>query len=471
MRREPQNDYQIESLIGKGCFASVYKATCLADKSSVAIKMINIQRLGNSSLTAALNEIRILSSLDCPYIVKYYESFIAKSESQLWIVMELLEGGDLADLIDKTLVSKTPINEKVLWTYFIQALMGLKSLHHLGIIHRDLKPNNIFLTGDKKSIKIGDMNASKIVDKAFTRTMVGSPGYLAPEIWRSQPYNLTCDSFALGCAIFELASGNLPFQAESLPEMKANILAGNPNKLPKQYSAELQIIIDKCLSKFSSLRPTATQLLEDVIVRRKIRDIGLPRQKQQPTKIVSSLIKIPKQRALLNKSLPNSRPASPPKKVKIEVNKKSGKTYLNVLKNSSLYRSHTDGLSSHSKITNFQSVRTAPSKNQKTILESSIVIDQSIPDKFISINNEKLFNSDIGYPIQNKPYIPISNSSKYDSYQNATTKPMFCYNVLASKVKKNPLKGDGSLVKSDISHKYQTENPRSRSPNLKTSRM
>jgi serine/threonine protein kinase len=333
MRKEPQNSYKIESLIGKGSFASVYRAKCLADHSSVAIKIISIQRLGNTSLTAALNEVRILSSVDSPYVVKYLESFVDKTESQLWIVMELLEGGDFGDLINESLSSKIELTEKQVWIYFIQCLMGLKALHKLGIIHRDLKPKNIFLTRNRNQIKIGDMNVSKILDKAYTRTMVGSPGYLAPEIWRSQPYNLTCDSFSLGCTIFEIASGQLPFSASTLPELKANILNNPPLRLPIQYSQDLQNVIEKCLTKISSVRPTADQILNDATVRRKIRDLGITKPIFQPSKALASLIEIPKNKLQLNQSLPGiSRSQSPLKRPQLDVKPKLGKTYITVLK-------------------------------------------------------------------------------------------------------------------------------------------
>jgi serine/threonine protein kinase len=461
MKEEPENHYKIENIIGKGSFASVYRATRLIDKSSVAIKMISIKRLGNAALSAALNEIRILSSLNCPYIVKYHESFIDKSETQLWIVMELLEGGDLAELINKSLLTKTPIREKQIWIYFIQALMGLKSLNHLGIIHRDIKPNNIFLTGDKKTIKIGDMNASKILDKTFTRTLVGSPGYIAPEVWRSQPHNLSCDSFALGCAIFELASGHLPFQAESLSEMKAQILAENPRKLPQQYSSELQIIIGRCLSKFSSLRPNATQLLDDVLVKKKIRELCIPRQKLQESKMVGSFIKIPKQRVLLNKSLPNSRPSSPHTRSKIEVSEKSGHTYLNVLRDVSFYSSQTDGICSSSKITSLQSIKQTSLRNKQIVAKNSISIDQHN-----SVNNRKLFQSGIGSADRDKNGLPIFKFSRFETYQNSPSKQMFCYESLAGKLQRSPLKIPTSQ-NGDLSQKYLTNNPRTQSPNLR----
>ena len=187
MRKDPQKFYKLEEIIGKGAHATVYRAISLEEKKTVAIKIINILRLNDTALAAALNEIRILSSIDNPYIVQYLDSFIDKDQSQLWIVMELMEGGDLNQLIETAITQKKTISEKTIWTFVIQLLIGLKALHNLNIIHRDLKPGNIYLTADRLTIKLGDMNVSKVTDFSFAQSLIGSPAYLAPEVWLMRP--------------------------------------------------------------------------------------------------------------------------------------------------------------------------------------------------------------------------------------------------------------------------------------------
>ncbi len=101
MNKEPLKLYELYEVIGNGTFAAVHRAKSLLTGQIVAIKIMNILRVGDEDLNAALNEIRILSFIKNPYVVEYYESFIEKSQGQLWIVMELLEGGDLGKLIER----------------------------------------------------------------------------------------------------------------------------------------------------------------------------------------------------------------------------------------------------------------------------------------------------------------------------------------------------------------------------------
>jgi NIMA (never in mitosis gene a)-related kinase len=270
MQKDPQKHYLLQDLIGKGTYASVYRAVSTETKRIVAIKIVNILRVSDADLSAALNEIRILSSINNPYIVQYHESFIDRTQSQLWVVMELMEGGDLAQLIEQNeKLNKNP-SEKLVWTFFIQALLALKALHSLNIIHRDLKPGNVYLSADKKSIRLGDMNVSKVVDFQFAKSLIGSPAYLAPEVWKMQPYTNNCDIFSLGCSIYEFATFQLPFNGDNMVELKNGILNQKPIKLPSKYSSELQTIITKCLTKIPDVRPTAKQMLEDPIVKEKM---------------------------------------------------------------------------------------------------------------------------------------------------------------------------------------------------------
>ena len=304
MRKDPQKLYKLEEMIGKGAHASVYKATSLDEKKTVAIKIINILRLNDTALAAALNEIRILSSIDNPHIVQYFDSFIDKDQSQLWIVMELMEGGDLNGLIESAISSKKQISERIVWTFLIQALMGLKALHNLNIIHRDLKPGNVYLTADRQSLKLGDMNVSKVTDFSFAQSLIGSPAYLAPEVWLMKPYTNTCDVFSLGCLIFELASFKLPFDAENMAELRNNIINQAPVKLPSNYSSELQSILNKCLLKNPDVRPTAHQLLDNQVIKRKAKELGIVLSEIEYNDTLAEIIPVPKNRFLLNLKLP-----------------------------------------------------------------------------------------------------------------------------------------------------------------------
>ena len=144
-----------------------------------------------------------MARFDCPYIVKYYDSFI-QNNRKINIVMECCEHGDLHKLLRKR---KDPVDEAKnkylsenrVWSFFIQICIGLYSMHFQKILHRDLKTLNIFLTRDNK-IKIGDLGVAKILESLenFATSKVGTPYYLSPEVCEDRPYNNKSDIWSLG---------------------------------------------------------------------------------------------------------------------------------------------------------------------------------------------------------------------------------------------------------------------------------
>ena len=106
-----------------------------------------------------------------------------------------------------------------------QVTMGLRALHDLKINHRDIKPANIFLNKDG-SVKLGDMNVSKVADKGLLKTQTGTPFYASPEVWRDEPYNYKSDIWSLGCVFYELCSLRPPFRANDMDELYRKVIKG-----------------------------------------------------------------------------------------------------------------------------------------------------------------------------------------------------------------------------------------------------
>mmetsp|Transcript_52740 Transcript_52740/g.72252 ORF Transcript_52740/g.72252 Transcript_52740/m.72252 type:complete len:97 (-) Transcript_52740:213-503(-) len=89
---------------------------------------------------------------------------------------------------------------------------GLQALHDLKIVHRDIKSANIFLTKDG-TVKLGDLNVSKVAKKGMLKTQTGTPYYASPEVWQDQPYDQKSDIWSLGCVLYEMCSLQPPFKA------------------------------------------------------------------------------------------------------------------------------------------------------------------------------------------------------------------------------------------------------------------
>lgn len=267
-----KKNYELQARIGEGTYATVYKARRLSDSESVAVKIINVFKMNRKKIENALNEVRIICAIDHPNVVGYHEAFLDEHNKDLYIVMEYVGGGDLNDRIRLLKQSKSFLPEKLLWKYAIQIMQGLKALHDRKIIHRDIKPGNIFVSEDLLTLKIGDLNVSKIMrNRAMTATVIGTPYYLAPEIWKNAMYDYRCDVFSFGCVLYEVSALRVPFQGNSIAELFKKIEYSKVPNLPKQYSTGYFDFILLCLTRNMRQRPTVEKLLRSpAVVRRKM---------------------------------------------------------------------------------------------------------------------------------------------------------------------------------------------------------
>ena len=201
--------YNEISLIIKDEIKQVYFAEKKENHQKVIIKQISLVKLDEKLKKMAKDEGIILSELEHPNIINWYEFNLEKDKET--IIMEYGEGGDLSQKISEQKKKNEPFTEKQIIDWFIQICEGVKYIHDKQIIHRDLKPNNIFLTKDNK-IKIGDFGLAKTL--AFqnqAKTNVGAPAYLSPEILNDQPYDYKSDIWNLGIILYELTQLKHPF--------------------------------------------------------------------------------------------------------------------------------------------------------------------------------------------------------------------------------------------------------------------
>jgi serine/threonine protein kinase len=178
------------------------------------------------------------------------------------IVTEFARGGDLAAKIKRNLDRKERLDEEVIWRFFIQICQGLQALHASKVIHRDIKSANIYLI-DAKHVAIGDFGISKVLkcSTAMATTQIGTPYYMAPEIWSNQRYNEKCDVWALGVVLYEMAALRHPFLGATERSLRDRVMKGVYDPLPPCYSTGLRDVMRLLLSVDPRQRPSMDQVL------------------------------------------------------------------------------------------------------------------------------------------------------------------------------------------------------------------
>ena len=191
--------------------------------------------------------------------------------------MEYADGGDLSMKIKAQNGNLFPEDKILDW--FTQVCLAIKHIHDRKILHRDIKSQNIFLMKDGK-VKLGDFGIAKCLDQTIdkAKTYVGTPYYLSPEIINSQPYGFQSDIWSLGVLLYEMCALKMPFDASNLPQLYMKIINCNYQPLNNKYSEGLKNLIRDMLNETSVRRPTISKILENPIIKPRIKKFLNDRQ-------------------------------------------------------------------------------------------------------------------------------------------------------------------------------------------------
>jgi hypothetical protein len=246
--------YRIDRLLGSGGMGRVYAATHLLVRRRVALKLPTFGAPRADVVSLMIREARAAARIEHPNVATVLDAAV---EGEVpYIVIELLEGEDLAHHIDR--LGKVPA--RIAADYALQAMEGVAAAHARGIVHRDLKPGNIFVsaTADGPLIKVLDFGISKLRDDVITRSMsggealVGTPAYMAPEQLREpSKVDERSDVWAMGVILYELLCGRRPY-AGSLIELIAELLHKAPTPIrmvDPSVDPALARVIERCLEK------------------------------------------------------------------------------------------------------------------------------------------------------------------------------------------------------------------------------
>ncbi|KAB5527267.1 hypothetical protein DKX38_021114 [Salix brachista] len=229
-------DYVLGSRIGRGSFAVVWRSRHRFSGLQVAVKEIDKKLLSPKVSENLLKEISILSTINHPNIIRFYESI--ETEDRIFLVLEYCEGGDLAVYIQR----HRKVTGAVARHLMRQLAAGLQVLQEKHLIHRDLKPQNLLLSSNDLTpqLKIGDFGfARSLTSSDLADTLCGSPLYMAPEIIQNKKYDAKADLWSVGAVLFQLVTGKPPFDGNSQYQLFQNILTSTELRFPQGALEEL----------------------------------------------------------------------------------------------------------------------------------------------------------------------------------------------------------------------------------------
>lgn len=255
----PPAKYVKKRNIGSGEYGEAWICSRAVDGQLFVAKVMNMLGTPARRRRYVLGEIRCLKSCEHPNIIRYVEDS-GTTGDQVVIIMELADASDLGSQLANPTVNFTEREAGIL---FVQLILALHHAHKRRVIHRDVKASNVFLT-TSGLVKLGDFGFSQQYDQTVSgsvaATFLGTPYYLAPEMWLSRRYGKKTDVWAAGIVLFETLTKKRPFLGQSLEELKSSVLGGRLDKIPG-ISGDMMELIVCTLHPEPAKRPTTAELL------------------------------------------------------------------------------------------------------------------------------------------------------------------------------------------------------------------
>ena len=258
---EPKiSDFQILKELGAGSFGHVYLVSHKITKAQYAIKAIDKRDKSNQNEKPYFRrEIEVMYKIHHPNVVKLFGHF--EDNNYCYFIMEYIEKGNIYNLIPHD--GKKKLNTKIVASLIKDVISAVYYLHHMKpiIIHRDIKPENVLL-GEGLVSKLTDFGWSNYMQEDEKRkTVCGTPIYLAPEIIKEEGHDEKVDIWCIGVLLFELITGNVPFQGNDLESLKENILHLRI-AWPKDINTDAKNLIKKILKLDPGSRISLEEMLQ-----------------------------------------------------------------------------------------------------------------------------------------------------------------------------------------------------------------
>ena len=255
--------YEILEELGRGGFGIVYKAKDTVLNRLVAIKVLHPNLVNDPTfLVRFKQEAQIAAQLDHPNLVPVYD--FGQEDGRYYIAMGYMPGGSLKELLK----GEGAFSQDRALDVFNKISAGLQYAHEQGIIHRDLKPGNI-LFDNLGQPRVSDLGFAKVVSSSASASMstsgglIGTPAYMAPEIWRNKPASPQTDIYSLGCILYEMLTGKVLFEGDSPAEVMTRHVVDGPEYAP-ELSQGMRKVLNKALKREPEERyPDAKDFLAD----------------------------------------------------------------------------------------------------------------------------------------------------------------------------------------------------------------
>jgi serine/threonine protein kinase len=242
--------YRILDRVGQGGMATVYKAYDPVEERHVAIKVLSSLAADSPHFTARFErEAKVVAGLRHPNIVPVWD--YGEDEGKHYLVMPLLEVGSLADRL-----MSGPLKPRESGRIVTQVCDALDYAHQSGVIHRDIKPSNILLDQDGNAL-VSDFGLVYIENASVSLTgsaLIGTPAYMSPEQARGEKVTPATDQYAFGVVLYELATGQLPFDGET-PMAVAIKHITDPIPFPREQNANVPLAVEHVILKATAKDP------------------------------------------------------------------------------------------------------------------------------------------------------------------------------------------------------------------------
>ena len=244
--------YEILEIIGEGASGRVARAHDPLINRIVAVKMLSPEFAHGAAREQFIREARVVGRLSHPNIITLHDMGVDESSSTPYLVMEFIEGQPLDQIIAK---GSIPLPRACAWAGNVATALAVA--HRKGVIHGDVKPANILITNEGR-VKLTDFGIARLQNRdAHGAPLMGTPAYWCPEQIFGKPQNARSDLFSLGIVLYEMVTGQRPFEGQSLQAICGQILSARPlapSHANPSIPVALDAVIERCLAKEPMLR-------------------------------------------------------------------------------------------------------------------------------------------------------------------------------------------------------------------------